>query len=466
MARKVAVLGAAESGVGAAVLAQQQGWQPFVSEKGPGSPEALDALQRAGIETETGSHTLARILAAELVIKSPGIPEHAPVVQAVRQAGIPLVSEIEFAFGYTQGQIIAVTGTNGKTTTTSLIHAMLSHAGLDVGLGGNIGPSFAGQLAQGDHAWWVLEVSSFQLDDVEQFRPRIGVITNITDNHLDRYQGDVHRYAAAKLKLIQRQRAEDVLVYSLDSPLLVEALAQATAPCQRLGFSLSRQPDAVAWVEGGTLVVDTDLTLLTLNQSTGMANDRKKKKPPFQLELEQQRLRGKHNQYNTMASAIVGRVLDIRSELVRESLANFDTIEHRLERVRVVGGVEYVNDSKATSVNAAWYALESMATPVVWIVGGYDKGNDYGMLLPLVQEKVKAIVMLGVEVSAIREAFTGKVPTLLHTTDMAEAVRLATQHAASGDTVLLSPACASFDLFTNYQERGHRFKEAVGMLEG
>lgn len=457
------VLGAAESGIGAAVLAQQKGWQVFVSDSGSIAPDYRDTLLRHGIAFEEGGHTQNKVLAAEMLVKSPGIAQEAPLVQQVRAAGIPVVSEIEFASQYTRGQIIAITGSNGKTTTTSLIHTMLVAGGLDAGLGGNIGPSFAGALAKGDHDYWVLEVSSFQLDDIAGFRPHIAVVLNITENHLNRYGYDIGRYAAAKMNIARNQTPADYFIHCLDSPLLQEAIQAHPIHSRKLGFSLEPGPDAVAWVEYPLLYVQEED--LTLNQLSAMANERKKKKPPFQLELEQQKLRGKHNQYNTMASAIVGRVLDIRSQVVRESLLNFETIEHRLERVRVVGGVEYVNDSKATSVNAAWYALESIATPVVWIVGGQDKGNDYGMLLPLVQAKVKAIVMLGLDVQKIHDAFLTKVPVLVSATNMDDAVRLASQHAATGDTVLLSPACASFDLFANYEERGRRFKESVANLE-
>lgn len=461
-AHTLAILGAGESGQGAALLARRHGYEVFVSEGKAIAPEVQADFTEAGIQFESGTHSAHRLREADLVVKSPGIPPTAPIVAQLLDAGVRIISEIEFAWQHTQGQVIAITGTNGKTTTASLIYHMLSYAGVDVGLGGNIAPSFARALALADHPWWVVEVSSYQLEDVATFRPRLAVITNISEHHLGRYGGSLQGYADTKLRMTACQTPEDFLIYSLDSPVLVEAIHRHAPTSQRLGFSLTQQPDAVAWVDGGQLVVDTDLTL---NHYSAMAKDRKKK-APFLLELEQQKLKGKHNQYNTMASAIVGRVLDIRSELVRESLLSFESLEHRLERVRVVGGVEYVNDSKATNVNAAWYALESMSTPVVWIVGGFGKDADYGMLLPLVQQKVKAIVILGHEAAAIRGAFGAYIQQMAQTADMEEAVRMAAKFAGKDDTVLLSPACPSFDLFQNYEERGHRFKSAVSGLEG
>ncbi len=459
MSQRIAILGAAESGTGAAILAAARGWDVLVSDGGripPPFRAKLDALsQEAGssLRIEEGTHTEADILKADIVVKSPGIPHKAPIVQAIQRRGIPVLSEIEFASIYTHSKIIAITGTNGKTTTTSLIYSMLKNAGFDVGLGGNIGYSFAELVARHPHSWYVLEVSSFQLDDVHHFRPHIAVLTNITDNHLDRYNYDISLYARAKFNITRNMGSQDHFIYSLDSEVLMREMPKYDIRAQKLGFSLTQQPGAVAWVDNNSIVVD-------------MNKERKKKKSSLQIPAEKQKLRGKHNQYNTMASAIVGNVLQIRSEVVRESMLNFENIEHRLERVRNVNGIDYINDSKATSVNAAWYALESMQQPVLWIVGGVDKGNDYGMLLPIVEERVKAIVMLGPEVAKIEQAFKGKVPTLLHApASMEEAVRMATQHAATGDAVLLSPACASFDLFKNYEERGQKFKEAVEKLD-
>lgn len=453
MSQRIAILGAGESGTGAAILAQARGWDVFVSDSSPIAPQFAQELQGIGVRYEQQHHDLAHILKADIVVKSPGIPHKAPVVREVLRKGIPLVSEIEFASIYTQSRIVAITGTNGKTTTTSLIYAMMKDAGYDVGLGGNIGNSFATMVAREPHPWYVLEVSSFQLDDVVHFRPHIAVLTNITENHLDRYNYDITQYARAKFNITQRQQANDYFVYGLDSDILMREMAKYDIRANKLGFSLTPRPDAVAWVQDNLILVD-------------MNKERKKRKPAIAIPTEKMKLKGKHNQYNTMASAIVGNVLNIRSELVRESMSNFENIEHRLERVRTLNGVDYINDSKATSVNAAWYALESQTQPVVWIVGGVDKGNDYGMIRDLVKQKVKAIIMLGKDVAKIEAAFRGEVPALLHAEDsMEQAVQLAARQTTSGDVVLLSPACASFDLFKNYEERGQKFKEAVLKLD-
>lgn len=453
--RFIAILGAGESGVGAAVLAQRLGVDCLVSERGTIAERYRVELEQRGIEFEHGGHSLERLAQADLVIKSPGIPDSAEAVQHVRALGIEVVSEIEFASRHTSSPIIAVTGTNGKTTTTSLIYHMVRRAGLDAGLGGNIGKSFAALVAEEPHALYVLEVSSFQLDDVSTFRPHIALLLNITENHLDRYHYNLSAYAEAKFRIARQQTAADHFIYGLDSPVLMQHLAESDRnpiAAQRWGFSATEHPDAAAWLEN-------DLILVDMNK-----DPRRKRAAELQIATREQKLKGKHNQYNSMASAIVGRVLEIRNEVIRESLTDFEGLEHRLEKVATVNGALYINDSKATSVNAAWYALESIETPVVWIVGGVDKGNDYGMLLELVKQKAKAIVMLGRDVTKLQDAFTGQVPTLRHALSMENAVQMAYQEARPGDTVLLSPACASFDLFANYEERGRRFKDCVHRL--
>ncbi len=452
----IAILGAGESGVGAAILAQRLGVDCLVSERGTIAEPYRSELVRRGIPFEEGGHSLARLQQADLVVKSPGIPHKAEAVQHLVGRGIELVSEIEFAARHTTSRIIAVTGTNGKTTTTSLIYHIVQRAGLDAGLGGNIGRSFAALVAEEPKPLYVLEVSSFQLDDVDAFRPHIALLLNITDNHLDRYNYNLSAYAAAKFNIGRRQTTADHFIYGLDSPVLMAEMAryQTHTPLlgQRHGFSMSEQPEAAAWLHH-------DLICVSMNK-----DPRKKRAPELTVPTSEQKLKGKHNQYNSMASAIVGRVLEIRNEVVRESLIDFEGLEHRLEKVSTVNGALYINDSKATSVNAAWYALESLETPVVWIVGGVDKGNDYGMLLEVVKQKVKAVVMLGRDVAKLQQAFQGQVPTLRHALSMENAVQMAYQEARAGDTVLLSPACASFDLFANYEERGKRFKDCVRRL--
>lgn len=451
MHKRISILGGGESGLGAALLAQQQGAEVFLSERGVLTTAVRAQLDAQAIAWEDGRHTQARILDADILVKSPGIPGDIPLVQAAREAGIEVISEIELAARYSHRQVIAVTGTNGKSTTASLIYSMLKDAGYDVALCGNIGTSWARQLVEDPAEWYVVEVSSFQLDDVVEFRPYIAVILNITDNHLNRYGGSVEAYALAKMNITARQTADDHLIHCLDSPTLAWALKQSNPQAQLHGFAAQAQPEAEAWLADNSIQI-------------AMAKD-KKKKASFQIALEKQKLKGKHNAYNSMASAIVGRVLEIRNENIRESLMNFESLEHRLEEVQVIAGVTYVNDSKATSVNAAWYALDSINGSIVWILGGVDKGNDYGMLLDIVKAKVSGIVMLGEDVEKIQKAFTKVVDRMEHATSMSEAVQKAASLAEEGSTVLLSPACASFDMFDNYEARGRAFKRAVADLE-
>jgi len=442
---KLVVLGAGESGAGAALLGKKQGFAVFVSDKGRIAPTYKDVLLQAGIEWEEGTHTEARILGADLCVKSPGIPDTAPLVQALLSRGIPVISEIEFASWYCEATLIAITGSNGKTTTTLLTHHLLVQGGLDAGLAGNIGDSFAAMVARESHAVYVLEVSSFQLDGILGFRPHIAVITNITPDHLDRYAYRMENYIRSKLRIAENQTAADHLVYDLDDPVLGEEIRPGRFKPKLWPCSLDQSLPEGAWLEEEEIHIQTDNTLMTMKTDS--------------LALE-----GRHNIKNTMAAATVARLLGIRKESIRESVANFQGAPHRLEKVLKIHHVQYINDSKATNVNATFYALDSMTTPTVWIVGGVDKGNDYRPLMPLVREKVRAIICLGADNTKILEAFGNAVDLIVETYAMSEAVKVAYKIAERGDTVLLSPACASFDLFQNYEDRGNQFKEAVKSL--
>ena len=442
---KLVVLGAGESGAGAALLGKKQGFDVFVSDKGSIAPKYKDVLSQAGIDWEEGTHTEARILGAGLCVKSPGIPDTAPLVQQLLARGIPVISEIEFASWYCQATLIAITGSNGKTTTTLLTHHLLVQGGLDAGLAGNIGDSFAAMVARESHAFYVLEVSSFQLDGILGFRPHIAVITNITPDHLDRYAYRMENYIGSKLRIAENQTASDHLVYDLDDPVLGEEMRPGRFEPKLWPCSLDQTLSEGSWLEGDEIHIQTDNTSLKMTTDS--------------LALE-----GRHNIKNTMAAATVACLLGIRKESIRESVANFLGAPHRLEKVLKIHHVQYINDSKATNVNATFYALDSMKTPTVWIVGGVDKGNDYRPLMPLVREKVKAIICLGADNSKILDAFGNAVDLIVETYAMSEAVKVAYKIAERGDTVLLSPACASFDLFQNYEDRGNQFKEAVKSL--
>lgn len=445
MPLKAVILGAGESGTGAAVLAKKLGYEVFLSDGGSIREMYKSVLQERGIEFEEGHHDIFRITQADLIIKSPGIPEKAQVIQEIRSRNIELISEIEFASRHTWAKIIAITGSNGKTTTTSLIYKILSDAGLHVGLGGNIGKSFAWLVAENNYDYFVLEVSSFQLDDIRLFKPWISVLTNITEDHLDRYHYNLDEYAAAKMNIVRNQTASDYFIYCLEDEVSVRMVNANPPKAQMLGFSLAHLPQSTAWLAGNTIHV-------SLNQQE------------FTMSYNEMKLAGRHNAYNTMAAAIVGRIMEIRNTSIRESLTDFVNIEHRMEKVATIGGVDFINDSKATNVNSAWYALESINQPVIWIVGGVDKGNDYNMLIPLIEKKVKAIVTLGEDVRKIHEAFARKVNVVVHSMSMPEAVGLSYKLAEKGDCVLLSPACASFDLFENYEDRGRQFKKFVREL--
>jgi len=439
---KIVVLGAQESGVGAARLAKLRGLDVFVSDAGTIKPNYREELKSNGIAFEEGGHTAERVLEADEVVKSPGIPDSASLVTAARAKGIPVISEIEFAYRYCNGRIIAITGSNGKTTTTLLTHHILQKAGLDVAVGGNVGTSFAGLVADGDNAYYVLELSSFQLDGIRAFRPDIAVLLNITPDHLDRYQYRMENYVASKFRIAMNQRPNDHFIHCADDPETIAWLHEHTVKARRWPFSIHHAVDQGAYLQDDHINITTD-------QST------------FRMSIIELALKGKHNAYNSMAAGIAARVLDIRKDIVRESLSDFQNVEHRLEHVALVHGIEFINDSKATNVNSSWYALESMVKPVIWIVGGVDKGNDYTTLRELVKSKVKAIVCLGTDNEKIHKAFAGLVPVITDTASAEQAVQTAYEASETGDVVLLSPACASFDLFENYEERGRKFKAAV-----
>jgi UDP-N-acetylmuramoylalanine--D-glutamate ligase len=443
--RRIAILGAGESGVGAAYLARQQGYDVFVSDFGAIADNYKKQLQDWNIPFEENQHSEAEILKAVEVIKSPGIPEKAPIVNKLRGQRIPVISEIEFAGRYTDAKIIGITGSNGKTTTTSLTWHILKNADLNVGLAGNIGKSFAYQVATEKFDYYVLELSSFMLDDMYEFKADIGILLNITPDHLDRYEYKMENYVASKFRITQNQTAADYFIYCADDPETIEGMASRNFEAQLLPFSIEKKIETGAYLDKDNIVINIT-------------------QPHFKMSINELALQGKHNIYNSMASGIVAKVLELRNETLRESMGNFKNIEHRLESVGKISGISFINDSKATNVNSTWYALESMTSDVVLIMGGVDKGNDYSMLEDLVKQKVKAIVCLGKDNTRIHEAFNKDTDIIVDTLSAQEAVQAAYHLATKGDTVLLSPACASFDLFKNYEDRGRQFKQAVKEL--
>ena len=442
---RVVVLGGAESGVGAAVLAKVKGFDVFLSDKGTIKDEYVAQLRKWDIPFEQGQHTEELILNADEVVKSPGIPGTVPMVQKLREKGIRVVSEIEFASRYDKAKKICITGSNGKTTTTSLIYFLLQNAGLNVGLGGNIGKSYAYQVATEHFDYYVLEISSFQLDDTYDFRPDIAIITNITPDHLDRYDHKMENYVAAKFKITQNLRSDDCFIFDSDDAITVGHLSKIVLRCKMLPFSQEKEVEQGAFLKNDKMVLRYD-------------------KEETDIFLQELALGGKHNIYNSMAAALAAKASGIENEVIRRSLATFQPIEHRLEPVLSIKDVLYINDSKATNVDSAWYALECQKRPVIWIVGGKDKGNDYSLLNDLVKEKVKGIVCLGVDNAKIHAAFGGMVSRMEDALSADEAVQKASKMAAAGDVVLLSPCCASFDLFKNYEDRGEQFKAAVRKL--
>ena len=439
------VLGAGESGVGAAYLAQQQGYDVFVSDFGAIADNYKKQLQDWNIRFEENKHTEEEILAAVEVIKSPGIPEKAPIVKKIREKNIPVISEIEFAGRYTDAKIIGITGSNGKTTTTTLTYHILKNAGLNVGLAGNIGQSFAYQVATEKFDLYVLELSSFMLDDMYSFKADIAVLLNITPDHLDRYEYKMENYAASKFRIAQNQTADDVFIYCADDPETIKGMAVREFSAQQLPFSIEKKVEPGAYLENDNIVINTH-------------------QQHFQMSITELALQGKHNIYNSMASGIAAKWLEIRNPELRESMSSIKPIEHRMESVGKISGISFINDSKATNVNSTWYALESLTTDVILILGGVDKGNDYSMLKELVRQKVKAIVCLGKDNKRIHDAFEDDVEVIVNTYSAEEAAQVSYHLASKGDTVLLSPACASFDLFKNYEDRGRQFKQAVREL--
>jgi len=443
---RIVVLGGAESGIGAAVLAKVKGFDVFLSDKGKIQDKYAEELRKWDIPFEEGQHSEDLILSADEIIKSPGIPSTAPMVLRAEEKGIHIISEIEFAGRYDSARKICITGSNGKTTTTSLIYYLLQQAGLNVGLGGNIGKSYAYQVATETHDYYVLEISSFQLDNCYDFRPDIAIITNITPDHLDRYGYKMENYVKAKFRITRNLRPEDCFIFDTDDEITVGHLDQIVLQCKKLPFTQKGEVKQGAYLKDDKIVVRYE-------------------DEECDLYLEELALGGKHNIYNSMAAALAAKVTGIDNKIIRNSLETFQPIEHRLEPVLSVGGVLYINDSKATNVDSAWYALECQKKPVVWIAGGTDKGNDYSVLEDLVREKVKALVCLGVDNAKLHSSFGPILGDKIVDADSAEAaVKAASAFAADGDVVLLSPCCASFDLFKNYEDRGEKFKEAVRAL--
>jgi UDP-N-acetylmuramoylalanine--D-glutamate ligase len=443
---RIVVLGAGESGTGAAILARQKGFDVFISEAGKIKPYYRDLLDEYQVIYESGGHTERLVLNATEVIKSPGIPESAPIIKILRKKGIRIISEIEFAGRYTNAKKVCVTGSNGKTTTTSLIHHMMRKAGLNVGMAGNIGRSFAYMVATESYDYFVLELSSFQLDGMFEFKADIAILLNITPDHLDRYDYNFQNYIDSKFKVGQNLTEDEYFVFCSDDEITIKELEKIVSKAQQLPFAFQKKDNEVAWID------EDEMMQIEFDDVD------------FSMSVEELSLRGRHNTYNSMAAGIAGNVLKIRNEVIREALMDFQGVEHRLETVLKVHGINFINDSKATNVNATWYALESVKGNTVWIVGGVDKGNDYGELFNLVENKVKAIVCLGKDNQRVIQAFTGKVESIVESGSMEDAVKAAYYLARDGESVLLSPACASFDLFESFEDRGRQFKDAVRSL--
>lgn len=443
--KRLVVLGGGESGVGTAILGKKEGYEVFVSDFGKIKDNYKDVLTKYEINWEEEQHTEQLILNADVVMKSPGIPDKAPIIKKLHELNIPVISEIEFAAQFTNAVTIGITGSNGKTTTTMLTYHLLKEGGLNVGLGGNIGKSFAWQVAEENFEVYVLELSSFQLDGIIDYKPHIAIITNISPDHLDRYDYKYENYIESKFRITKNQSADDYLIYDCDDEAIENWLSKNKVKAQLIPFSITKQLDKGAFLNNNSMEVK-------INQEE------------FLMETTQVALEGKHNMKNAMAATSVAQLMRIRKQTIRESLSNFQGVEHRLEKVLKIQNVQYINDSKATNVNATFFALDSMNSPTVWIVGGVDKGNDYSELMALVHEKVKAIICLGVDNKKIIDAFGNIVDMMVEVDNMNDAVNTAKHIAEKGDTVLLSPACASFDLFQNYEDRGRQFKEAVKNL--
>lgn len=442
---RLVILGGGESGVGTAILGKKKGYEVFVSDFGKIKGNYKEVLIINGIAWEEEKHTEDLILNADVVMKSPGIPDKSPIVKKLIEKGISVLSEIEFAAPFTDATIIGITGSNGKTTTTMLTHHLLKSAGLNVGLGGNIGKSFAWQIADNKYDSYVLELSSFQLDGILNFKPHIAIITNISPDHLDRYEYKYENYIDAKFRITMNQTEEDYLIYDADDEAIAEWFKTHTTKAKLIPFSLTKTFSEGAYIKNNKMEI-------SINQEE------------FTMDTEHIALEGKHNMKNAMAATSVAKLMQIRKSTIRESLSNFQGVEHRLEKVLKIQNVQYINDSKATNVNATFFALDSMNTPTVWIVGGVDKGNDYNELMSLVREKVKAIICLGVDNKKIIDVFGNVVDIMIEVDNMNDAVKMAQRLSEKGDTVLLSPACASFDLFESYEDRGKQFKQAVKNL--
>uniref|UniRef100_UPI00404AFC05 UDP-N-acetylmuramoyl-L-alanine--D-glutamate ligase n=1 Tax=Flavobacterium sp. TaxID=239 RepID=UPI00404AFC05 len=443
--KRLVILGGGESGVGTAILGKKEGYDVFVSDFGKIKESYKEVLSINNISWEDEKHTEALVLNADVVMKSPGIPEKTPIVQKLVGLGIPVISEIEFAVQFTDAKTIGITGSNGKTTTTMLVYHLLKQGGLNVGLAGNIGKSFAWQVAENKHDLYVLELSSFQLDGVINYKPHIAIITNLSPDHLDRYNYDYNLYIASKFRITKNQTEEDFLIIDNDDIEIKKWLQNNKTKAQIIPFSLTQE------LKNGVSIKNESINS-TVNNDT------------FIMQINELALEGKHNLKNAMAATAVSQLMKIRKQTIRESLSNFQGVEHRLEKVLKIQNVQYINDSKATNVNATFFALDSMTVPTVWIVGGVDKGNDYDELMSLVREKVKAIICLGVDNAKLIQSFSSVVDVMVETTSMTEAIKIAKHVAESGDAVLLSPACASFDLFENYEDRGRQFKNAIHNL--
>lgn len=442
---KLVVLGGGESGVGTAILGKQKGYDVFLSDAGSIKEHYKNVLNQENIQWEENKHSVEKILEADVVMKSPGIPDKVQIVKDLKAKGIRVISEIEFAYPYAKNFSIGITGSNGKTTTTLLTHHVLKQAGLDVGIAGNIGDSYAQQIAENPNRAYVLELSSFQLDGIENYKPHIAIITNLSPDHLDRYDYEYQNYIDAKFRITMNQTEDDYLVYDADDIEIQKWLANNKTKAQLVPFSLTQILETGAYLKNNNIIAMIKEENVTI--------------PTNEIAIE-----GKHNVKNAMAATLVAQMMRVRKQTIRESLSNFDAVPHRLEKVNRVNKVLYINDSKATNVNATYFALESVSAPTIWIVGGVDKGNDYDELMSFVNEKVKAIICLGIDNDKIKQTFSRVVDVMIETTSMKEAVKLAHNMAEEGDTVLLSPACASFDLFKSYEDRGDQFKEEVHKL--
>lgn len=442
MQKLIAILGAGESGVGAALLAKREGFAVWVSDMGTISPVRKEMLASAGIAFEEGGHSEEKILGASEIIKSPGIADKAPLVKRARDLGIPVIDELEFAYRYSEGKVIAITGTNGKTTTTLLTYHLLKKGGLDVGLGGNVGESWAGQLVNGDKKWWVLETSSFQIDGFKAFRPNVAILTNITPDHLDRYDYKLENYVASKVSLFKNMGTEDTAIFWEDDALIQSGLGKVSMRASAYPVSLKYQPAVGGYFDGHRIKLQTAKECLELNP-------------------EEIVLKGTHNMLNTMFAASAALLAGVSQSAIRTGLEDFQNAAHRMEPVATIAGVTFVNDSKGTNVDATAYALGSYKQPIIWIAGGIDKGNDYSALYPTTDVQVKMLICLGVDNEKLKTAFGGRIPQIKETQDIREAVTWGLEYGEAGDVVLLSPACASFDLFKNYEDRGNQFKSAV-----